>query len=246
MKHRWWIVALLGGAITASGEVPDGDAILTAVDRNIGSDTKVSTARMVIEGRRGSRTVAFKSWIRGMEESSTEYLEPPRERGVKMLKLGDQLWAYYPSTDRTIKISGHMLRQSVMGSDLSYEDLMEDPLLSGLYEPVIESEEVVLDRLCWVLHLTAKRDDLAYDSRTMWVDKERFVILREHRFANSGKLLKTTDVTEVVEIDGRWVGKTVEFKDALKSGSGTRFIIDTIDFDVEIPEFVFTKAILRK
>ena len=246
MKHRWWLVVLLGWAVAASGESPDGDAILAAVDRNIGSDTKVSTAHMVIEGRRGSRTVAFRSWIRGMDESSTEYLEPPRERGVKMLKLGDQLWAYYPSTDRTIKISGHMLRQSVMGSDLSYEDLMEDPLLSGLYDPVIEGEEVVLERPCWVLHLTAKRDDLAYDSRTMWVDKERFVILREHRFAKSGKLLKTTDVTEVAEIDGRWLGKTIEFKDALRSVGGTTFIVDTIDFDEEIPEYVFTKAILRK
>jgi outer membrane lipoprotein-sorting protein len=246
MKHHWWLVALLVLSIAASAAEPDGAAILAKVDRNIGSDTKVSTARMVIEGRRGSRTVAFKSWIRGMEESSTEYLEPPRERGVKMLKLGDQLWAYYPATDRTIKISGHMLRQSVMGSDLSYEDLMEDPLLSGLYDPEVEGEEVVLERPCWVLHLTAKRDDLAYDSRKMWVDQERFVILREHRFAKSGRLLKTTDVTEVVEIDGRWVGKTVDFKDALRSGGGTRFIIDTIIFDVEIPEYVFTKAILRK
>jgi outer membrane lipoprotein-sorting protein len=246
MKDRWWLVVALGWTMAVSGAAPDGDAILAAVDRNIGSDTKVSTARMVIEGRRGSRTVLFKSWIRGMDESSTEYLDPPRERGVKMLKLGDQLWAYYPATDRTIKISGHMLRQSVMGSDLSYEDLMEDPLLSGLYDPQVEGEEVVLERPCWVLHLTAKRDDLAYDSRKMWVDKERFVILREHRFAKSGKLLKTTDVMEVAEIDGRWIGKTVEFKDALKSGGGTRFVIDTIEFDAVIPEHMFTKAVLRK
>jgi hypothetical protein len=36
-----------------------------------------------------------------------------------MLKLGDQLWTFSPSTDRTIQIAGHMLRQSVMGSDMS-------------------------------------------------------------------------------------------------------------------------------
>ena len=246
MKHCWWLVLTLGWAMVAAGAAPDGDAILAAVDRNIGSESKVSTARMVIEGRRGSRTVVFTSWIRGMDESSTEYLDPPRERGVKMLKLGDQLWAYYPTTDRTIKISGHMLRQSVMGSDLSYEDLMEDPLLSGLYDPQIEGEDVVLERPCWVLHLTAKHDDLAYDSRKMWVDKERFAILREHRFAKSGKLLKTTDVRTLEEIDGRWIGTEIEFKDALKSGGGTRFVIDTIEFDVVIPEHMFTKAVLRK
>jgi hypothetical protein len=37
------------------------------------------------------------------------------------------------SVDRTIQIAGHMLRQSVMSSDMSYEDLMEDPKLVNLY-----------------------------------------------------------------------------------------------------------------
>lgn len=247
MKHRWLLAAAAAVAITAAAEEPTGRSVLTAVDRNMGSDTKVMNAQMVIEGRRGSRTVAFKSWVRGVDESFTEYLEPPREKGVKMLKLGDQLWAYYPATDRTIKISGHMLRQSVMGSDLSYEDLMEDPLLSTIYEPEIAGEEMVGDRPSWVLRLTAARENLAYDSRTLWVDKDRFVILREHRFAKSGKLLKTTDVIEVVEQDGRWIAKEVDFRDALKSDSGgTRFVLDTIEFNGEIPDYVFSKAVLRK
>ena len=51
-------------------------------------------------------------------QSYTEFLSPPREAGTKMLKLQDELWTYTPATDRVIRISGHMLRQSVMGSDL--------------------------------------------------------------------------------------------------------------------------------
>jgi hypothetical protein len=42
-----------------------------------------------------------------------------------MLRLENQLWIYSPSTDRNIQNSGHMLRQSVMGSDLSYEDMLK-------------------------------------------------------------------------------------------------------------------------
>jgi len=244
-------LAWLGAAALSFGQsevaaAPDGDEILRRVDANMAADSKSTRTKMVIAGRGGTRTVESQSWIRGRTESFTEYLNPPRERGTKMLKLDDQLWTYFPATDRTILIAGHMLRQSVMGSDLSYEDLMEDPLLSGLYDPQIEGEDVVLERPCWVLHLTAKHDDLAYDSRKMWVDKERFAILREHRFAKSGKLLKTTDVRTLEEIDGRWIGTEIEFKDALKSGGGTRFVIDTIEFDVVIPEHMFTKAVLRK
>jgi hypothetical protein len=35
------------------------------------------------------------------------------------------------------------------------------------------------------------------------------------------------------------------FKDMLKKGEGTEFIIDEIIFDTEIPEHIFTKASLR-
>ena len=114
-----------------------------------------------------------------------------------MLKLGDELWTYTPSTDRIIKISGHMLRQSVMGSDLSYEDMMEDPVLGNIYEAAVVGEETVLERPCWVLELTATKEDTAYFKRKIWVDKERFVILREEMFARSGKLLKTLEVKSV-------------------------------------------------
>ena len=148
---------------------------------------------MIIHGRRGSRTVEAKSWQKGVDDSFTEYLAPAREKGTKMLKLGDQLWTYTPSTDRTILISGHMLRQSVMGSDLSYEDMMEDPLLQNLYNAEIVGEDTVLNRPVWVLELKSKKEDIAYDSRKLWVDKERFIPLKEELYAKSGKLLKDVD-----------------------------------------------------
>jgi outer membrane lipoprotein-sorting protein len=239
-------VAAIALPALVAAQAPSGDAILARVDANIGSDNKVTLARMVVEGRGVTRTVESRSWIRGMNESFTEYLAPPRDRGTKMLKLGDQLWTYFPESDRTIRISGHMLRQSVMGSDLSYEDLMEDPRLGVLYAATIVGEESHRDRPCWVLELAAKEPGIAYQSRRMWVDKARDVALREDRFAKGGKLLKTTDVLAVERIGRRWVAKTVVFKDVLKSGQGTRFELESIEFDAAIPEHVFSKAMLRR
>ena len=94
-----WVAALALPAL-AGAQTPTGDAILARVDANIGSDSKVTLARMVVEGRGVTRTVESRSWIRGMTESFTEYLAPPRDRGTKMLKLGDQLWTYLPESDR--------------------------------------------------------------------------------------------------------------------------------------------------
>jgi outer membrane lipoprotein-sorting protein len=225
---------------------PSGDDVLKRLDQNMTSNSKVVVSKMIIHGRRGSRTIESKSWIQGTDQSFTEYLAPAREKGTKMLKLGDQLWTYSPSTDRTIRIAGHMLRQSVMGSDLSYEDMMEDPELHKIYSANIIKEEILNDRVCWILELIAKKEDVAYHSRKLWVDKDRFVALKETRYAKSGKLLKTTEIKEVKKIENRWVPMRIVFKDELKSGDGTEFIVDSIEFDVAIPDYIFSKATLRR
>ena len=200
---------------------------------------------MIIRGRRGSRTVTSKSWIQGRDKSFTEYLDPPREKGTKMLKLEDQLWTYTPASDRTILIAGHMLRQSVMGSDLSYEDMMEDQRLVALYDAVVVGEERVGDRPSWVLTLSSRGGDIAYFTRKIWVDKERYVVLREERFAKSGKLLKSTEVLDVQRMKERWVPTRVIFRDALKGGEGTEFVVKAMEFNAAIPDHLFTKASLR-
>lgn len=235
-----------GVAGNCPAQTPSGHEILQKVDENIRARNRVVVSIMRIHGRRGTREIKAKSWIRGTEASFTEYLEPPRERGTKMLKLGNRLWTYSPSTDRIITISGHLLRQSVMGSDLSYEDLMEDQALSALYTAEVVGEDSLLGRPCWILALQATVDDIAYHSRKIWVDKERYIPLREQRFARSGKLLKTTEVREVMQTKGRWVARRAVFKDMLRAGDGTEFILESVQFDVEIPPYLFSKAALRR
>lgn len=223
-----------------------GEQILEKVDENYVADNRKVTSTMIVKGRRGSRTLQVLSWVQGTEKAFSEFLSPPREKGTKMLKLENELWIYTPSTDRTIKIAGHMLRRSMMGSDISYEDYMEDPKLSNMYSVELVGEEKLVDRNCYLLELIAKEEGVSYYSRKMWVDKENFLPLREDRFAKSGKLLKTFVINEIFQVQERWYPKRVTVKDVLASGEGTEYIIDTIEFDVEIPDYIFSKASLRK
>ena len=245
MMHRFPLLLTLS-ALSIGIQGPSGDEILKRVDQNMFSEKKILLSRMVIHGRREARTVESKSWQRGTNESYTEFLAPAREKGTKMLKLKDMLWEFSPSTDRTIMISGHMLRQSVMGSDLSYEDMMEDPHLPNLYSATVASSEVLNGRDCWVLDLKAKKEDIAYDHRQAWVDKERYVVLRENLYAKSGKLLKSVDVREVMHVQSHWLAKSVLYKDVLKEGEGTEFHIDSVTLDADIPDYIFSKAALRR
>ena len=245
MKRLWWLLlAVRAGALAA--QTPPGEEVLRRVDRNMFAENRIVVSQMIVHGRRETRTVEAKSWQRGTTDAFTEYLAPARERGTKMLKLADDLWTYSPSSDRIIMISGSMLRQSVMGSDLSYEDMMEDPRLEHSYSATVSGSEAVDGRSCWVLDLTARVEGLAYQTRRLWVDSERFVPLQENLYAKSGRLLKTIRLGNVRSIEGRWVPMHALYRDVLKDGEGTEFVIVSLTYDAAIPGYLFSKAALRK
>jgi outer membrane lipoprotein-sorting protein len=217
------------------------------MDKNLNAKSRVLTSKMVVHGRRTTRTIESKNWVVGMDLAFTEYLSPAREKGTKMLKLGDKLWTYSPQTDRVIQISGHMLRQSVMGSDMSYNDMMEDRPMEELYKATLEGSVMIDDRDHWIILLESKVKGLSYPKRRAWVDKEYLLPMKEELYAKSGKLLKTSTMDGIKKVQRRWFPSRFIYKDELKRNSkGTEWIIDEIAFDIDIPESRFSKALLRK
>jgi outer membrane lipoprotein-sorting protein len=220
---------------------------MKAMDKNLNANSRIMTSKMVVKGRRNNRTIESKNWVVGTELAFTEYLSPPREAGTKMLKIGEKLYTYSPQTDRVIQISGHMLRQSVMGSDMSYNDMMEDRPMEELYSATIEGLAILDGREHWVMVLNAKVKGLSYPKRRSWVDKEYLLPKKEELYAKSGKLLKTASLEGIKKIDGRWFPSKFVYKDELKRNSkGTEWIIDNIQFNKKIPDSRFSKALLRK
>ena len=52
--------------------------------------------------------------------------------------------------------------------------------------------------------------------------------------------------TKVGQVQQRWVAERALFKDALKNDGGTEFVVGAIEFNVKIPDSVFSQASLRK
>ncbi len=223
-----------------------GKEIMEKVDENMSSKNRVVESSMIIHGKRRDRTITSKTWSVGTTQSFSEYLSPAREAGTKMLKVDGKLWIYTPQTDRIIQISGHLLRQSVMGSDMSYEDMMDDRKLLDVYEAKRVGQEEFNGRQCYLVELNAIVEDVAYYSQKMWVDTERFVPLKQELYAKSGKLLKRMELKDVQKVGERWYPMTAIYKDMLKDGKGTEYRIAQLAFDQDIPSHVFTKGALKK
>jgi len=241
-----YLVFLVLGINLMGFTYPDGSMILTKVDQNMSSRTRIFESSMTINGKRNSRTIGSRTMSEGTKKSFTEYLSPASEKGTKMLKLQNQLWIYSQSTDRIIQISGNMLRQSVMGSDLSYEDMMDDRKLNEIYSAKVTGEEKIGERNSYIVELTAKVEDAAYFSQKVWVDQERYIPLKEELFAKSGQLLKRVEFKEVQKIQGRWFPTVILYKDVLKDGNGTEFKMSSVKFNEDIPDYIFTKAALKQ
>ncbi|MBU2513092.1 outer membrane lipoprotein-sorting protein [bacterium] len=246
MKNLFFLLTMVIILFPPPATALDAIEVLQRVDENQYVERQIISSSMTIHSLRGARTIEYKSWTLGTEKAFTETLAPARDKGTKMLKLDDNLWTYYPRADRTIKIAGHMLRQSMMGSDLSYEDMMDKGKMQDNYNAKIEAEEVFLERPVWVLLLNAKTPDIAYQQRKLWVDKQRFIILKAELFAASGKLLKRSETREVFKTSRGWYPRNILFKDVLKEGKGTEYVIHDVDFDTPIPDSQFSKSALRR
>ena len=246
MRNILVLFLLLSFLFPQSDQISAKD-IMKAMDENLNAKSRIITSKMVVRGRRSSRTIESKNWVVCTDQAFTEYLSPPREAGTKMLKLGDKLWTYSPQTDRVIQISGHMLRQSVMGSDMSYNDMMEDRPIEELYDATIEGSIEINGREHWIMVLDAKVKGLSYPKRRSWVDKEYLLPIKEELYAKSGKLLKTASLKGIKKVQDRWFPSKFIYKDELKRNSkGTEWIIDSIEFNIIIPASRFSKALLRK
>lgn len=188
----------------------------------------------------------MKLYGEGQEKSYAVFLSPARDKGTAVLRLSENLWMYLPSAEKTIKISGHMLRQSFAGSDFSYQDSTERLKLLDRYEIGSVSTEELDGKGTYLLVLKAKLADANYFERRMWVDRERYVVLRQEMYAKSGKLLKVQTLMEVTQIGDRYFATQVKMEDKLKKNTFTEMIFTNIKLDEAIPDSLFTIQNLEK
>ncbi|OGC11328.1 hypothetical protein A3K48_02280 [candidate division WOR-1 bacterium RIFOXYA12_FULL_52_29] len=236
------IAAWLAGAVLAA----TGAEIIRKVDENLIYKSARMEAKMIIHIWSEVRTKTMRTYQKGRESSFSVFLSPPRDQGVKYLKLKDNMWIYLPDVDKTIKIAGHMLRQSMMGSDLSYEDALESGDLLDKYTATLVSEEVVKQRPCFVVDLTARVKEITYYRRLVWVDKELFVPVREELFAMSGKKLKVMTLGNVQKYGSRYYPLYMSMRNLLRQNTLTELIITKAEFDLSLPAEMFTQSSLTK
>jgi len=157
-----------------------GEDIIQKVNDLFNFDSNYSKSRMTIVTTSGQkRTFISESWSKNKgEKNLVRYLEPRRVKGqaVLMLNNADDIWMYFPRTQRVRKLATHAKKQKMQGSDFSYEDMGSGDAFIKNFSAKRLKDEKMEGYDCYKLELTRNPDsDTSYSRLIMWVIKENFV-----------------------------------------------------------------------
>jgi len=219
--------AALIASASAAGAAPSAQAILAESDaiRNPGKPfalgvtlveyrnaKQVDSNTLTVYSKADASSGQFRSLIR--------FVAPARDANKLMLKNGNDLWFFDPSSKASIRLSPQqrLLGQAANG-DVVTVNLAKD------YQAQLAAEESVLDgdrqtRHCYKLALAAVSSDVTYHHIEMWLDASNSRPVKARFYTESGQLLKSAYYrryqaqlgverpTETVIIDGldpNWV-----------------------------------------
>jgi len=243
----WLLLSCFGFGARAD---ETADALLRALDKNMVFETR--TAKVTMRITKGKRVIEKELLMRsrGYDTTYTEFLVPPRDAGTRYLKIDRNLWMWIPSAERVIKISGHMLRQSLMGSDFSYEDMLESPDMASRYEATIAGHEEVDGAACTILDLKATKESVTYPRRRVFIEDARKVPRKVELYAMTGKLIKEERFFDVESFETssgeRSYPTRLLMRNLLTKETQTEMVMKELRFGVDLPDEIFSLGRLRR
>ena len=177
---------------------------------------------------------------------------PKSEAGLKVLvaQRPDSeavLHVYTPDTGRARRIMGGGASNSVLGSDLTFEDATHLANFLDAERTTRAADSTLFGRATWVVETMPDDETSAYGRIRTFVDKATCVPVRVEFFGHSGTLDKSLvtrpeDIRRVGERDVPM--RTVVTSHKLDSVS--EFVLESIEFDIELPDRLFRVSEIRK
>ncbi len=237
MKKAVILALVLGGAGGLYAQ--SAEEIVARMDGVQSFQTSRQEGRVITTDRFGVKEVDFLAWSRGNAEFLIEFTSAA-ERGQKILRTSSELFLYYPDAQELIRLQGAALRQSMMGSDISYEDMTEGKDTLSKYDAALLGEEEVEGLECFVIKLVAKTRKVPYPRQTLWVEKGSFLPRKALYFSRTEKLLKEMRVLETRSIGAKVMITRMVWEDKTKSDSSTELVIKEAEVDFPLEEDFFS------
>lgn len=188
--------------IALGANVNNPDEWLKYQEKEMRGDRSHSEMIMTIQTPNWNRTLEIKSDVEGKKQALSTILSPPKEKGIRTLRIENNMWNYFPKLKRKVAVSSSMLLASWMGSDFTNDDILKASSMAEDYDHKFGKDEKDLK----VIENYAKTN-----SKVMWpkivtyASKEDCLPRKYEYFDKEGKLRRTLTFSNIKSFDGHKV-----------------------------------------
>jgi len=217
------------------------EIVKRADDKMRGENSGISEMSMKIIRPTWERTIEFKSWAKGTENTMVLITAPAREKGQSFLKVGREMWNWNPTISRIIKLPPSMLSQGWMGSDYTNDDMINQRSIVVDYTHEIIDNERIEDRECYVIELTPREDaPVVWGKIIFWISKTDDMILKAEYYDEDEYLVKTELGKVIKNMSGRIIPTVYEIIPAEEENQKTVVTLKSIQFNAPISNSFFS------
>jgi hypothetical protein len=217
LLHALLGAAFLVSVVNAQEAVPSARDLAAQLSNIIQDGSSVLRLKMDISKPGGGGKTVLQIQVKSQRTKSStdlvyQVLWPKDRKGESFLlrKSGGRApgGLLFTPPDSMVQLTAAKMKDGVFGSDLSYDDLVENFFTWG-NQAIVGTETV--DRVpCQILESKpGKGDGTNYSKVRSWIDTKRMVTLRVEKYTGSGKLAKRIETTRVSKDDtGNSVGSS--------------------------------------
>lgn len=185
----------------------------------------------------------------------TRFLEPTDVKGTVSLLVehsdkDDDIWIYLPSVKKVRRLISSNKKDSFVGTDFSYGDVIGHKVKE--WNHTIVKEEDIDGKSCYVIESTPKdatiKTNTGYSKRIGWIQKDNFVTVKAISYDEAGELLKEAKYSHWKEVDTvkhKWQAGILEAKN-LQTGHSTVITIDQFKVNNGVKDDFFTTRYMEQ
>lgn len=212
-----------------------------------GEKSSYSEMIMTIVRPKYKRTLEFKSWSEGNENSLTLITAPAKEKGQSFLKSGNNMWSWNPTIQRLIKLPPAMMSQGWMGSDYSNDDILKESSIVVDYKHKFTGNETIDGHDCYIIDLFPLEDsDVVWGKIRLWISKDDYLNLKSEYYDEELYLVKTHLAYDVKNFDSRTIPSVLEIIPADEEGNKTIVTITDMKFNIALDENFFSQQNMKR
>jgi outer membrane lipoprotein-sorting protein len=191
------------------------------------------------------RSMSMQSWTQGEKRSLVRVTAPRKDRGNSTLMDDSKMWSFSPKVNRVIKVPSSMMNQSWMGSDFSNKDISRTDDIVEQYDHTLISEFELDGHVVYEIESVPHEDAAVVWGKEVLSIRDDNVMVEQRFYDQDMRILKILQTLEFAEMGGRTVAARQRMLNIEEPENWTEISIDSIEFDVDISDSVFTLSNLR-